>query len=97
MGSIMLLCFLSLTFSGADSFTLLFLFGEVVPPEIEPPITELQFQCNDSATWSSSSDGKVPFQPKVTFSKVKKPKLIPNIIIPSIHPSIHPSIPSIDR
>lgn len=50
---------------------MLFLIGEVVPPEIEPPITELQFQCNESATWSSSSDGKVPFQPKVTFSETK--------------------------
>ena len=82
MGSITLLCFFSLTFSETDSFTLLFPLGEVVPPEKEPPITtELQFQCNDSATWSSSSDRKVPFQPKVTFSEVKKPKLIPNIIV----------------
>ncbi|XP_067033021.1 uncharacterized protein [Acropora muricata] len=58
--------------SEEDSFTLLFPSGEVVPPEKEPPITtELQFQCNDSATWSSSSDRKVPFQPKVTFSETK--------------------------
>ena len=73
--------FLSLTFSEADSFTLFFLIGEVLPPEIEPPITELLFKCNRSATWSRSSDGKVPFQPNVTFSEVKKPRLIPNIII----------------
>ena len=82
MGSIML-CFFSLTFSEADSFTLVFLPGEVVAPATEPPITKLQFQCDRSATWNSSSDGEVPFQPKVSLSPdgVKKPKLIHNIII----------------
>lgn len=79
MGCIMLLCFFSLTFSEANSFTLVFLSGEVVPPATEPPITELQFQCDRSATWNSSSDGKVSFQPKVSLSPdgVKKPKLLP--------------------
>lgn len=54
--------------SEANSFTLVFLSGEVVPPATEPPITELQFQCDRSATWNSSSDGKVSFQPKVSLS-----------------------------
>ncbi|KAK2552857.1 hypothetical protein P5673_025803 [Acropora cervicornis] len=54
--------------SKADSFTLVFLPGEVVAPATEPPITKLQFQCDRSATWNSSSDGEVPFQPKVSLS-----------------------------
>ncbi|XP_015779379.1 PREDICTED: uncharacterized protein LOC107357256 isoform X2 [Acropora digitifera] len=57
--------------SEANSFTLVFLSGEVVPPATEPPITELQFQCDRSATWNSSSDGKVSFQPKVSLSQTK--------------------------
>ena len=61
--------FLFMTFSGADYFTLAFKFGDFVPF-----ITVLRFQCRPNATWSGSTDGKVPFHPSVSLSKDKVSK-----------------------
>ena len=63
-----------MTFSGADYFTLAFKSGAFVLERKMAYYAVLRFECHPNATWSGSTDGKVPFQPSVSLIKDKVSK-----------------------